>query len=80
MNKRKLDAEGRNAASEGQHNKREAKNEQRGIDVANALPTLEPHLTIPAQGLESAPETMAQVEPKGSKPYEIKHHKPKKRV
>ena len=71
----KLSAEA-GCATEGkcQYHNEEAEHEQGCVDKADHLPTAEPGLTVPAQGVHSTPETVRQVEPDGHEPDDVEHH------
>ena len=40
-------------------------------DVSSNFPTFDPNVVVQTEGLECAPETVSQVEPQSSKPYQV---------
>lgn len=72
-----LEAGARSAADaeaaqiEHDHDEREAKEHDRGYDVGDTLEPRKPRLVIPADRMESAPESVRQVKPYGGEPNEV---------
>ena len=54
----------------------EEEDNQGGHDGADNLESLEPYLVVPADGLEHAPEAMAEVEPDCGKPDQVDYKHP----
>ena len=60
--------------SKCKHYNKEAKHQQRNIDVTDSLPTVEPYLTVDTNCLHSTPETVREVEPQCSNPNNVEHY------
>lgn len=58
---------------ERQDDNQETEHEQRNIDESDDFPAAEPSLAVPTHRLDSTPETMGEVEPNGSNPYDVKN-------
>ncbi len=52
----------------------EHQNDDRGPPETDALPAIQPDLAAPTNGLDSAPETVVDVEPDGTEPDDVQHH------
>ena len=63
-----------NVESESQYYYEEAKHQKCCVNNADDLPTVEPYLTVPAECLHCAPETVREVEPDCNEPYDVKHN------
>ena len=58
---------------ERQDDNQETEHEQRYIDESDDFPAAEPSLSVPTHRLDSTPETMGEVEPYGSNPYDVEN-------